>query len=210
VGATRSQPVGHRLWAVEVDVEQLNRLRSGDEEAFVMLVARYQPSMLRLARSMVSSDAVAEEVVQDTWLGVVRGIDRFEGRSSFRTWLFSILLNRARSAGAAEHTSTPEESLHAVDPSRFDTQGQWADPLDRWAEESDDRLDAATLTPILNSALGNLPPRQRQVVVLRDVAGLTSSETCAALGISRGNQRILLHRGRSSLRGILEANMDRS
>ena len=100
-----------------MDVEQLNRLRNGDEEAFVMLVARYQHSMLRLARSMVSSEAVAEEVVQDTWLGVVRGIDRFEGRSSFKTWLFGILVNRARSAGSEEHASTPLEVLHAVDPS---------------------------------------------------------------------------------------------
>ena len=209
MGATRTQPLGHRLRAVDMDIEQLSRLCSGDEEAFVMLVARYQQSMLRLARSMVSSEAVAEEVVQDTWLGVVRGIERFEGRSSFKTWLFSILVNRARSAGSAEHPSTSVEALHAVDPSRFDAQGQWADPLERWPEESVDRLDAAALTPILNSALGDLPPRQRQVVVLRDVEGLTSSETCSALGISSGNQRILLHRGRSSLRGILEARMDK-
>jgi RNA polymerase sigma-70 factor (ECF subfamily) len=192
-----------------MDIEQLSRLRSGDEEAFVMLVARYQRSMLRLARSMVSNDAVAEEVVQDTWLGVVRGIDRFEGRSSFKTWLFSILVNRARSAGSAEHPNTPVEALHAVDPARFDAQGQWADPLDRWSEDSDDRLDARTLTPFLNSALDDLPPRQRQVVVLRDVEGLTNGETCSALGISSGNQRILLHRGRSRLRGMLEAKMGR-
>lgn len=204
------QPLRHRLQAVEMDVEQLNRLCNGDEDAFVMLVARYQPSMLRLARSMVSSDAVAEEVVQDTWLGVVRGIDRFEGRSSFKTWLFSILVNRARSAGSAEHASTPVQTLHAVDPSRFDVQGQWADPLERWPDESDDRLDAAALTPILNAALADLPPRQRQVVVLRDVEGLSSSETCSALGISSGNQRIMLHRGRSTLRGILEARMDKN
>jgi RNA polymerase sigma-70 factor (ECF subfamily) len=190
-----------------MDVEQLGRLRSGDEEAFVMLVARYQRSMLRLARSMVSSDAVAEEVVQDTWLGVVRGIDRFEGRSSFKTWLFSILVNRARSAGSAEHPNTPIEALHAVDPSRFDAQGQWADPLERWSEDREDRLDTSALTPILNSALDDLPPRQRQVVVLRDVEGLTNAETCSALRISSGNQRILLHRGRSRLRGMLEAKM---
>ncbi len=190
-----------------MDVEQLSRLRGGDEEAFVMLVARYQRSMLRLARSMVSSDAVAEEVVQDTWLGVVRGIDRFEGRSSFKTWLFSILVNRARSAGSAEHPNTPIEALHAVDPSRFDAQGQWADPLERWSEDREDRLDASALTPILNSALDDLPPRQRQVVVLRDVEGLTNAETCSALRISSGNQRILLHRGRSRLRGMLEAKM---
>jgi RNA polymerase sigma-70 factor (ECF subfamily) len=190
-----------------MDIEQLSRLRSGDEEAFVMLVARYQRSMLRLARSMVSNDAVAEEVVQDTWLGVVRGIDRFEGRSSFKTWLFSILVNRARSAGSAEHPNTPVEALHAVDPARFDAQGQWADPLERWSEEREDRLDARALTPILNSALDDLPPRQRQVVMLRDIEGLTNGETCSALGISSGNQRILLHRGRSRLRGMVEAKI---
>ena len=191
-----------------MDIEQLSRLRRGDEEAFVMLVARYQQSMLRFARSMVSNDAVAEEVVQDTWLGVVRGIDRFEGRSSFKTWLFSILVNRARSAGSAEHPNTPVEALHAVDPGRFDAQGQWADPLERWSEDREDRLDARALTPILNSALDDLPPRQRQVVIFRDVEGLTNGETCSALGISSGNQRILLHRGRSRLRGVLEAKME--
>jgi RNA polymerase sigma-70 factor, ECF subfamily len=191
-----------------MDIEHLGQLRNGDEQAFVMLVARYQPSMLRLARAMVSSDAVAEEVVQDTWLGVVRGIDRFEGRSSFKTWLFSILVNRARSAGSAEHPNTPIEALHAVDPSRFDAQGHWADPLERWSEDREDRLDARALTPMLNAALDDLPPRQRQVVVLRDVEGLSNAETCSALGISSGNQRILLHRGRSHLRGMLEAKME--
>ncbi len=209
VGASSSDPMGHMLRAVEMDVEQLNRLRSGDEEAFVMLVARYQQSMLRIARSMVSSEAVAEEVVQDTWLGVVRGIDRFEGRSSFKTWLFGILVNRARSAGSKERPSTPLESLHAVDPTRFDAHGQWADPLERWAEDSERRLDAATLTPILISGLDDLPPRQRQVLILRDVEGLTNDEACSALGISSGNQRILLHRGRSRLREFLEAKMDK-
>lgn len=191
-----------------MDIEQLGQLRNGDEQAFVMLVARYQRSMLRLARAMVSSDAVAEEVVQDTWLGVVRGIDRFEGRSSFKTWLFSILVNRARSAGSAEHPNTPIDALHAVDPSRFDAQGQWADPLERWSEDREERLDARALTPILNAALDDLPPRQRQVVVLRDVEGLSNAETCSALGISSGNQRILLHRGRSHLRGMLEVKME--
>jgi len=192
-----------------MEIEQLNRLRSGDEEAFVMLVARYQQSMLRLARSMVSSEAVAEEVVQDTWLGVLRGIDRFEGRSSFKTWLFGILVNRARSAGSKERPSAPLESLHAVDPSRFDSHGQWADPLERWAEDSEHRLDAARLAPILNSGLDDLPPRQRQVLILRDVEGLSNDEACSALGISSGNQRILLHRGRSRLREFLEAKMDK-
>ncbi len=172
-----------------------------------MLVDRYQQPMLRLACSMVSNQAVAEEAVQDTWMGVVRGIERFEGRSSLKTWLFRILANRARSAGSREQHQTPIESLHAVDPLRFDAQGQWADPLDRWTDESDDRLDAATWLPILKTGLDELPPRQRQVVMLRDIEGLSGDEVCAVLGISGGNQRILLHRGRTRLREILEAEL---
>lgn len=200
---------GLMLRQVERDIEQLSRLRNGDEEAFVLLVGRYQQAMLRLARSMVSSDAVAEEVVQDTWLGVVRGIDQFEGRSSFRTWLYRILVNRARSAGSREHPNVPIDSLHAVDPTRFDAQGQWCDPLERWREDSENRLDAASLMPILESALEDLPSRQRQVVILRDVEGFSNEEACAALGISSGNQRILLHRGRSRMREILETKIEK-
>jgi RNA polymerase sigma-70 factor (ECF subfamily) len=183
----------------------LSRLRDGDEEAFVTLVARYQQPMLRFARSMVPNQAVAEEVVQDTWMGVVRGIDRFEGRSSLKTWLFRILTNRARSTGAREPLHAPIEALHAVDRSRFTSNGQWADPLDRWTEDSEDRLDAATWSPILRAALDDLPPRQRQVVILRDVEGFSTDETCAVLDITSGNQRILLHRGRSRVRAIVEA-----
>jgi RNA polymerase sigma-70 factor (ECF subfamily) len=192
-----------------MDVELLSRVRSGDEEAFVMLVGRYQQPMLRLACSMVRNQAVAEEAVQDTWLGVVRGIERFEGRSSLKTWLFRILVNRARSAGSREPADGSIETLQVVDPARFDTQGQWADPLDHWTEESDDRLDAATWVPVLKAALDELPPRQRQVVMLRDVEGLSHDEACAVLGISEGNQRILLHRGRSRLRELIDAHMEK-
>jgi RNA polymerase sigma-70 factor (ECF subfamily) len=206
-GATFSTPWRPTLRAVDTDVEMVARLRNGDEEAFVTLVSRYQQPMLRLARSFVPSQAVAEEAVQDTWLGLVRGIENFEGRSSFKTWLFRILVNRARSAGTKEHSAAPTEGLHAVDPTRFNEQGQWADPVDRWIEESEQRLDAAAWSPILKSALENLPPRQRQVVLLRDVEGLSHNEACAVLGITVGNQRVLLHRGRSQLRGILEAKM---
>ena len=174
-----------------------------------MLVARYQQPMLRLARSMVSNQAVAEEAVQDAWLGVVRGIEQFEGRSSFKTWLFRILVNRARSAGARERSNAPVEIFHAVDPVRFDAQGQWADPLDRWTDDVEDRLDAVTWLPILRSALDDLPPLQRQVVMLRDVEGLSGDDACSVLGISESNQRVLLHRGRSRLRGILEAEMEK-
>jgi RNA polymerase sigma-70 factor (ECF subfamily) len=193
-----------------MDAELLSRLRNGDEEAFVMLVGRYQQPMLRLARSMVPSQAVAEEAVQDTWMGVVRGIKRFEGRSSFKTWLFRILVNRARSAASRERPDAPAQALHVVDPSRFDAGGQWADPPGRWVEESDERLDAAALLPVIRTALDGLPPRQRQVVILRDLEGLSHDEACSVLGISAGNQRLLLHRGRSRLRELLEAEMRRA
>jgi RNA polymerase sigma-70 factor (ECF subfamily) len=190
-----------------MDTELLARLRSGDEEAFVMLVGRYEKPMLRLARSMVPSQAVAEEAVQDTWMGVVRGIERFEGRSSFKTWLFRILVNRARSAASQERPGARIQAPHVVDPSRFDARGQWVDPPERWVEESVERLDAAAWLPMLKSALDDLPPRQRQVVILRDVEGLSHDEACSVLGISSGNQRLLLHRGRSRLREVLEAEM---
>jgi RNA polymerase sigma-70 factor, ECF subfamily len=192
---------------VESDVELLERLRAGDEAAFVTLVTRYQQPMLRLARTMVPSAAVAEETVQDAWMGVVRGIDRFEGRSSFKTWLFRILANRARTAGSREPSHAPLEALHTVAPDRFASDGQWADPVDRWVEESEDRLDAATWAPILRDALDGLPDRQRQVVLLRDVEGLSGAEACAILNITSGNQRILLHRGRAQLRQALDTDM---
>jgi RNA polymerase sigma-70 factor (ECF subfamily) len=165
--------------------------------------------MLRLALTMVPSRAVAEETVQDTWMGVVRGIDRFEGRSSFKTWLFHILANRARSAGSRERRHGSADARPAVSPDRFSAEGQWADPLDRWVEQSEDRLDAAVWRPTLKAALEALPDRQRQVVLLRDVEGLSSEETAAILEITAGNQRILLHRGRAQLRQVLEAEMAR-
>ena len=192
---------------MEIDAELVGRLRDGDEDAFVMLVDRYHQPMLRLARSMVSSEAVAEEAVQDTWLAVVRGIERFEGRSTFKTWLFHILANRVRSAATREQRNAQVESPHSVDPARFDAQGQWADPLEQWAQESDDRLEAALWAPILKAALEELPSRQRAVVVLRDIEGLSSAEACNVLGISPGNQRILLHRGRSRMREMLDVEL---
>lgn len=168
-----------------------------------MLVERYQGSLVRLARAYVPSEAVAEEAVQETWMGVVRGIDRFEGRSSFKTWLFRILVNRARSAGAREpRDARLDEQGPSVDPSRFDEHGAWGQPVEPW-EQSDDRLMAAAASKTLAAALSDLPARQREVVVLRDMEGLPSTEVCDALGISEGNQRVLLHRARSRLRGVL-------
>jgi RNA polymerase sigma-70 factor (ECF subfamily) len=183
---------------MESDGELLVRLRSGDERAFVSLVERYTDPMLRLASSFVLSRAVAEEVVQDTWLALLRGIGGFEGRSSLKTWLFRILVNQARTTGTREHRSVPvADTEPAVDPARFDTSGHWADPPERWLMTGEDRK-------VIRAFLERLPDRQREVVVLRDVEGLSSEEVCGVLGISEVNQRVLLHRGRSRLRQLFE------
>jgi RNA polymerase sigma-70 factor (ECF subfamily) len=189
---------------MESDTELLDRLRRGDESAFLSLVSRYNGSLLRVARTFVPSDAVAEEAVQDTWMGVVRGVDRFEGRSSFKTWLFRILVNRARTAGTREHRHLPFDPAEpVVSPDRFDSSGAWATPVVPWESGVDDRLVAATWTTSLREAIDSLPDRQRDVVVLRDVEGLASEDVCEVLGITEGNQRVLLHRGRSRLRAVL-------
>ena len=194
----------------DTDAELLGRLRAGDERAFVALVQRHHDAMLRLACSFVPNVAVAEEVVQDTWVGVLRGIGSFEGRSSFRTWLFRILVNRARTTGARERRSVPVgDPEPAVDPSRFDDTGHWAAPPERWVEEADRRLDAAKLAGRLRSAIDDLPDRQREVVTLRDIEGLSSEEVCSVLEISEGSQRVLLHRARSRLRQAIETECGR-
>lgn len=182
----------------------LERLRNGDEGAFVDLVGRHHESMVRLARSYVPTLAVAEEVVQETWLIALRGIGEFEGRSSVKTWLFRILMNRARSAGARERRQVavgdPERS---VDPSRFDGDGGWAMPPLHWADEVDERLVAEKMSGSIRGALDELPDLQREVLVLRDVEGVSGAEACQILGITESNQRVLLHRGRSRLRQAL-------
>ncbi len=166
--------------------------------------------MVRLASTFVPA-AAAEEVVQDTWLVVLRGIDRFEGRSSLRTWLMRILVNRARTTGAKERRTSPMADVErAVDPNRFDHNGAWAVPPLPWVEQADDRLAADAAGPLMRSALHELPSLQRQVVALRDVDGLTSREVCDVLEISEGNQRVLLHRGRSRLRRALETELGRA
>lgn len=183
-------------------------MRAGEENAFVLLAARHQGAMLRLARSFVSSTAIAEEVVQDTWLGVLRGIDGFAGRSSFRTWLMRILVNRARSTGVHEHRSVAVGDVGpVVDASCFDASGAWMSPPQHWVEDSDERLLAQALSEPIETALGELPARQREVVILRDVDGLSGQEVCEVLEISESNQRVLLHRGRSRLRQALESEL---
>jgi RNA polymerase sigma-70 factor (ECF subfamily) len=194
--------------AIDADLELVARLRAGDEQAFVELVARHHAAMLRLARSFVSSTAVAEEVVQDTWLGVLRGIDGFAGRSSFRTWLLRILVNRATSTGMRERRSVAVgDAGPVVDRARFDATGAWMAPPTHWVEDSDDRLLAQGLSDEIQAALDGLPARQREVVVLRDVDGLSGHEVCEVLEISEANQRVLLHRGRSHLRQALESEL---
>jgi RNA polymerase sigma-70 factor, ECF subfamily len=191
--------------ALESDEELLRRLRGGDERAFASLVTAYNGSMLRLARAFVPSRAVAEEVVQETWLAALRGLAGFEGRSTLRTWLLGILVNKAKTAAAREQRSVPvPDAGPAVDQSRFGVDGAWSDPPERWVEAADDRLVAAKLVGRLAEAIDDLPPRQREIVVLRDVEGLSSADVCSVLEISEANQRVLLHRGRSRLRQALE------
>jgi RNA polymerase sigma-70 factor, ECF subfamily len=182
------------------------RLRAGDEAAFIMLAEKYQATMLAVAMTHVRSTAVAEEVVQDAWVGVLRGIDRFERRSTFRTWLFRIVTNRAISAAGRERRSVPVDDIQpAVDRSRFDLAGNWTVPPEPWADQVDDKLVAAKMADRVLAALEDLPPQQRHVVTLRDVQGLSSEEVCHVLAISEANQRVLLHRGRSKLRGVIES-----
>lgn len=190
------------------DRELLDRLRAGDEQAFVVLVRRYQPHLLRLACSMVDNRSVAEEAVQDTWMGVVRGIERFEGRSSVKTWLFRILVNRTRSAANRERrtetaTSEPQSALDDW----FDSSGAWVSPPVPWAEQAEDRVAAEALARRARACLERLPAGQRQAVLLRDVDGLSAEDACSMLGITEGNLRVLLHRGRARLRGMLDAEM---
>jgi RNA polymerase sigma-70 factor (ECF subfamily) len=193
------------LLTVSDEGELVARLRAGEEDAFVALVGMYQSRLLRLAGTVVASRSVAEEVVQDTWLAVVRGVDRFEGRSSFKTWLFHILLNRARTTAGREHRSTllPEGDLD----DRFDRTGAWVTPPVPWSDQVDDRLVAEHLAHRVREILPTLPEGQRQVVVLRDIEGLAAADVCGLLGLTDGNQRVLLHRARARIRDQLDTEM---
>ena len=191
-------------------------LRRGDRAAFAELVDGWGPAMLRIARLHVPSHAVAEEVVQDTWLAVLRGLPRFEGRSSLRTWVFSILLNQARTRGPRERRVLPFAALRArhderepaVPPERFqgrggERPGWWAAPPARWADPHE-QLETREAHAALQAAITALPPRQRELLVLRDVLGLDAEEACSVAGVSDGNQRVLLHRARAKVRSALE------
>jgi RNA polymerase sigma-70 factor, ECF subfamily len=192
-------------------------LRRGDESAFVQLVREYGPMMLRVARLYVSSQAVAEEVVQETWLGVLNGIGRFEGRSSLKTWIFRILTNTAKTRGQREGRTVPLSAVvpdddPAVDADRFlgdDTRfpGHWAAPPRRWEAQPEGRLLSGEAREVIEREIAKLPPAQAAVITMRDVEGLDADEVCNALEISETNQRVLLHRARSKVRQALEEYM---
>ncbi len=200
----------------------LDALRAGDEAAFRDLVVRHQAAMVRVASAYVPSRAVAEEVVQETWLAVLEGLDRFEGRSSLKTWMFRILINRAKSRGVREHRSIPVSAFEhgddedddgpAVDPERFfgaDHRwgGHWAKAPERWSDLPADQLTGKETMAVVEDTIRNLPVQQRRVIALRDVEGWTSEEVCELLDLSEGNQRVLLHRARSRVRGALERHL---
>jgi RNA polymerase sigma-70 factor, ECF subfamily len=183
----------------------VERLRAGDEAAFAGLVERLHPAMVRLARTRVRSRAVAEEVAQDAWLGLLRGIDTFEGRSSLRSWLFRIVINRAISTGLRERAHLPvEEAELEHRDGRFSQDGWWITPPAHWADEVLDRITAPALAERVHEVIADLPQGQQAVVTLRDVDGLSSAEVCTILDITEGNQRVLLHRARTRIRAALE------
>jgi RNA polymerase sigma-70 factor (ECF subfamily) len=201
------------------DAALLQRLRARDERAFDEIVRSWSPIMLRVARGFVSTDASAQEVVQEAWLGVIKGLGSFEGRSSLRTWVFRILVNIAKTRGVKEHRTTPlsslgpdDESGPTVDPSRFRdvNDPEWprhwtvAGTPQHWDVEPETGVLRAETRALVSAAVDELPERQRQVVVLRDVHGFESEEVCDLLGLTTENQRVLLHRGRAKVRAALE------
>ena len=180
------------------DADLVALLRAGDEEAISRLVEQWSPTMLRLARSFVDSAQSAEDVVQEAWLGMLSGLARFEGRSSLRTWTFTILVNRARTRGAREARTLPRSPL----------EDGTEEPAQPWfCVATDITPESAVLSSEiliqLDRAISVLPPRQRQVVTMREISGMSAEEVCAALGISPANQRVLLHRARVALRAAL-------
>lgn len=200
-----------------MEPEMVQGLRNGDEAAFSSLLDRYHTRLIRVARIFVTSQAVAEEVVQETWLAVLKGIDRFEGRSSLKTWIFRILTNRAKSKGQREHRyvsfsdvscSTDGETVSTMEPERFHPSGplknHWAIAPTTWEENTPERLLLSKESRVhIEMAIQSLPSMQRQVMILRDIEGFDSEETCEFLHLTPTNQRVLLHRARSKVRVVL-------
>jgi RNA polymerase sigma-70 factor (ECF subfamily) len=198
------------------DTEIVAALKRGDQSVFAQLVDAYSPGLMRMAMMYVRDRAVAEEVVQETWIGVLRGIDRFEGRSSLKTWIYRILMNTAKTRGQRESRSIPFSAATgadepSVDPDRFlgaDHQyaGGWRLGPSEWQTPEEELLQGETRDAIL-AAIQELPDQQRAVITLRDVEGFPPDEVAQLLGISDGNQRVLLHRARSKVRTAIEAHL---
>jgi RNA polymerase sigma-70 factor, ECF subfamily len=217
VAPAQAHPQPALTAAEEADL--VARLRGGDERAFEALVDRHYGMMLAVARGYVRTRAIAEEVVQEAWLGVLNGIDRFEGRSSLKTWIMRIVVNIAISRGEREARSVPFSSFAsegdepAVDPERFRDEnegfpGHWRAYPGNWASLPDETLLGRETLEVIKRAIEDLPPAQRVVITMRDVAGCSPEEVCDALDVSDGNQRVLLHRARSQVRGALERHLD--
>jgi RNA polymerase sigma-70 factor (ECF subfamily) len=201
-------PARYVARAVDDDQGLLERLRDGDEDAFRELVALHDGALRRLARTFVHTPSSADEVVQETWLGVIRGLDAFEGRSSLRTWIFRILINRARTRGVRDARSVPFSALEtddepAVQPSAFGADGRWTSAPPRLDTDPETSLLSAELRAHLLRAVDGLAPAQRAVITLRDLVGVSAEEVCELLELSEGNQRVLLHRARSRVRTAL-------
>ena len=200
---------------MRADAETVAALRAGNQDVFREVVAEFNPGLVRLARSYVSAE-LADEVVQETWVAVVRSIDRFEERSSLMTWIYRILLNKVRTLAKREAKIIPFAAMGhtgdgdhpAVDPDRLvhpeKGPGHWAETLPRWETLPADRLESSEVLEMILEAIAGLPMAQREVIELRDIQGRTAEEVCNALGISSVNQRVLLHRARVAVRAMLE------
>ena len=199
---------GTTIFGVEDETLLLDRLRAGDAEAFDSLVAKHDGALRRVARTFVRTTSAADEVVQETWLAVIRGLDKFEARSSLRTWIFQILVNRARTYAVRDARAVPfsaleEDDAPAVDPDAFGSDGRWKSAPERLESDPERSLLSAELRDHLAREIDQLPGRQSAVVTLRDVVGLSAAEVAALLEVSEVNQRVLLHRGRSRIRRAL-------
>jgi RNA polymerase sigma-70 factor (ECF subfamily) len=206
--------------AVASEAELLARLREGDERAFESLVETYHGTMIAVARAYVKTREVAEEVAQEAWLGVLNGLDGFEGRSSLKTWIMRILVNTAMTRGQREARSVPFSSLApadeeepSVEPERFRPPGQafaghWNGYPGDWSSLPEERLLGRETLDIVKRAIEELPASQRRVITMRDIAGYSAEEVRNALDLSAGNQRVLLHRARSRVRAALERHLD--
>jgi RNA polymerase sigma-70 factor (ECF subfamily) len=205
--------------AASDEAQLLARLRAGDERAFESLVERHYSTMLAVARTYVKSRAVAEEVVQDAWIGVLKGLDRFEGRSALKTWIIRIVINTATTRGVREARSIPFSSLApegeeaAVDADRFRGPedafpGHWRAYPGDWHALPEQALQGRETMDVVMKTIGELPTAQRVVITLRDIQGCSAEEVCEALDVSAGNQRVLLHRARSRVRTALEGHFD--